>query len=106
MANIPQPGLTRWIRLESQAMSSLSIQLDDALVSLLQGLNQPVQRSARELMVLELYRRGSVSSGKAAELLGVSRPDFIRHASGLGISFMDMTDAEWDDERAAGGALG
>jgi predicted HTH domain antitoxin len=48
--------------------------------------------------VLELYRRGTISSGKAAELLGMERFDFIKHASRLGIPFFDMTDEEWAAE--------
>lgn len=41
----------------------------------------------REAVVLELYRRGIVSSGKAAELLGMQRFDFVGYADKLGIPF-------------------
>lgn len=53
------------------------------------------------MIVLELYRRGTISSGKAAELLSTSRLDFIQHASRLGIPFFDMTEDEWEAEKAA-----
>jgi predicted HTH domain antitoxin len=53
------------------------------------------------MIVLELYRRGTISSGKAGELLGMPRIDFIKHASRLGIPFFDMTDDEWEAEKAA-----
>ena len=49
-------------------MNTVKIDLEEDIVSLLHQLNQPVQSAARELMVLELYRRGTISSGKAAEL--------------------------------------
>jgi hypothetical protein len=61
--------------------------------------NQPVERTARELIVLEIYRRGAISGGKAAPLLGMSRVEFIRYASGLGIPYFTMTDDEWKSER-------
>ncbi len=48
------------------------------------------------MIVLEVYRRGSISSGKAAELLGTSRLAFIQHASSL-----EMTEDEWAAEKAA-----
>ncbi len=80
-------------------MSTFSLDLEEDLVALLRQLNQPVQRAARELMVLELYRRGTISSGKAAELLGMSRWEFIRHASHLGIPYFAMTADEWEAER-------
>jgi predicted HTH domain antitoxin len=68
-------------------------------VAVLRPLNQPLRRSVRELIVLELYRRGTLSSGKAAELLGMSRREFIHHASDLGIPYFAMTEDEWGDER-------
>jgi predicted HTH domain antitoxin len=66
---------------------------------LLHGLNQPVQQTVREFIVLELYRRGSISSGKAAQLLGMSRWQFIHRASDLGIPYFEMSEDEWTAER-------
>jgi len=69
------------------------------LVALLRPLNQPIKRTVRELIVLELYRRGMISSGKAAELLEMSRWAFIHHASQLGIPYFSMSEDEWAAER-------
>jgi predicted HTH domain antitoxin len=82
-------------------MSTVKVDLDEAVATLLHQTNQPVQEAAREMILLELYRRGTISSGKAAELLGMPRLDFIRYASQLGISFIDMTADEWEAEKAA-----
>ena len=79
--------------------SAVSLTLEADLAVLLQSLNLPAQEAVRELVTLELYRRGSISSGKAAELLGMSRWEFVRHASRLGISYFDMTEDEWEAER-------
>ena len=80
-------------------MSTVTIDLEDELLGLLHQSNRPVNETARELMVLELYRRGTVSSGKAAELLAMTRWQFIHVASHLGIPFFDMTTDEWAAER-------
>jgi len=82
-------------------MSDVKIDIDEALAALLHQTNQPVQEAARERIVLELYRRGSVSSGKAAELLDTSRLAFLQRASRLGIPFFDMTEDEWAAEQAS-----
>jgi predicted HTH domain antitoxin len=82
-------------------MSSLAIELDQVVIDLLNESNQPAPQVAKELIVLELYRQGRLSSGKSAELLGMSRYDFIRHASELGIPFFRMTEEEWEAESAA-----
>jgi predicted HTH domain antitoxin len=79
-------------------MSSVKIEIEEPLAALLHQTNQPVQQAGREMIVLELYRRGTISGGKAAELLGMERIDFIKHASRLGIPFFDMTEDEWAAE--------
>jgi predicted HTH domain antitoxin len=61
-------------------------------------IDRPLEDNARESIVLELYRQGKISSGKAAELLGMPRIAFIQHASDLGIPFFDMTEEEWRAE--------
>ena len=81
-------------------MSSVQIELEEELAALLRQSNQPAPQAAREMIVLELYRRGTISSGKAARLLRTSREDFLQHAGRLGIPYLDMTVDEWSDERA------
>ena len=48
----------------------------------------------KEYLVIELYRRREVSSEKAAELLGMERFEFVRYASRLGITYLDMDEQE------------
>ncbi len=88
-----------------QKMANVNIELQEDLVALLHQFNQPVQQSARELIVLELYRRGVVSSGKAAELLGMDRWELVHYASRLGIPYFTLTQDEWAVERAQSEAL-
>ena len=71
-------------------VATIQIELDQDLVGVLEELNRPVQQAARELIVLELYREGELSSGKAAQLLGMERDDFIRKASAQGIPYFQL----------------
>ena len=77
---------------------TISLPLDPELAAVLQMYGKPLTDTARELIVLELYRQGRISSGKAAELLGLERLEFIKYSSRLGIPFFDMTDDEWRAE--------
>ena len=86
-------------------MSAIQLELDEEIAVLLQGSSQSVPQVARELIILELYRRGTISSGKAAQLLDMPRFEFIRYASRLGIAFFDLTDDEWKAEQARAEAL-
>jgi len=81
-------------------MTTLSLELDEELLGLLLQLNQPLQQAAREIIVLELYRRGRVSSGKAAEFLSMPRLQLIQHASELGIPYFRFTGEDWKSEVA------
>lgn len=90
-------------------MSTISIDLEEDLVALLHQSNQPVARAVREFIVLELYRRGAISSGKAAQLLGMSRVEVLylqrtdncRSASSGGISpfHHHRRETTWDTTR-------
>ena len=82
-------------------MATVKIEIEESLAALLHQTNQEVQVAGREMIMLELYRRGSISSGKAAELLGMQRFDFIQHASKLGISYFALTEDEWEAEMAS-----
>ena len=81
-------------------MASTNLDLGEELRALLASLGQPVEHVAREMIVLELYRRGVISSGKAAALLGVARLEFIQRASDLGIPYFRFTEDEWRAEVA------
>ena len=52
-------------------MPPVHIELDQDVVALLESLRRPAKAAARELIVLELYREGTLSSGRGAKLLGV-----------------------------------
>ena len=71
-------------------MGLVPVELDQDLVAVLEELRLPVKEAARELIVLELYRQGELSSGKAAQLLGLEREDFIRQASAQGIPYFQL----------------
>jgi predicted HTH domain antitoxin len=79
-------------------MVSTIVDLGEDLSGFLATLGQPTGQMAREMIVFELYRRGLASSGKAAELLGISRHEFIQRASESGIPFFRFTEDEWQTE--------
>ncbi|MEW5921170.1 MAG: UPF0175 family protein [Bacillota bacterium] len=72
--------------------------LDRELLDLIPMRTSQLEDSVRELLVLELYRLREISSGKAAELLGMERFEFVRYASRLGIPFLDMDSTEFQEE--------
>lgn len=78
-------------------MSTVTIEVDRELVDLLHHVGRPEDK-LKEYLVLEMYRLREISSGKAAELLGMERFEFIRYASRTGIPFFDLDQQELPDE--------
>jgi uncharacterized protein len=79
-------------------MSTVILELDQDVIAILEQQHQPVGEAAREMIVFELYRRGSLSSGKASQLLSLTRYEFIRRASELRIPYFRFTEQELKDE--------
>ncbi len=78
-------------------MSKVICDLPAEVLAVLRELGEP-ETSVKECVVFELYRRSLLSSGKAAELLGMERLEFIRYTGRLGIPYLRMTKDEWAEE--------
>lgn len=76
-----------------------TVALDDELASLLEQ-DRPLEEATREALVMDLFRRGKVSGGRACELLGLSRPAFMARARELGTPVLLTTEEEWRTEKA------
>lgn len=73
----------------------MTVQIAEEIARLLPA---PADAAAIELIVLELYRQGRISSGKAAELLRDSKENFLRRAASAGIPYFNYTDEEVTEE--------
>ena len=63
------------------------------------GFNQSqVQSKVTEWLVLSLYTDTKISSGKAADLLDISRIDFLKLLGKRGIAYIDYTAQELGEE--------
>jgi len=83
-------------------MSTLTVALDLPR-DLLGALDVPrvqLESRLRELIALELFREGRISSGKGAELLGVSKLEFVRLLAQHGISYFTESSEELTAEVA------
>jgi predicted HTH domain antitoxin len=79
-------------------MSEIRLHIDDEMLPLLGESPEEIERHALEMIVLELYRRRSVSAGRAAELLGLENLAFIRWTGELGIPYFDLSADELREE--------
>jgi predicted HTH domain antitoxin len=77
-------------------MENITIEVElprDLLIALDIPIAQLGQRT-KEWIVLELFREGKISSGKAGELLGMSRVKFIDLLDQYTIPYLDLSPEE------------
>ncbi len=76
---------------------TVEVQIPEALREL--GVSdEEIRREVPILLVLKRFRQGHVSSGKAAQLLGISRPDFLDLLAKERVPIYDPGDQELADE--------
>lgn len=71
-------------------MKTLTIPYDEGLLLLTGQQPEEFEQEARFLLALKLFELRRVSSGKAAGLSGLNKPDFLFRASQLGIAVVDL----------------
>ena len=64
-----------------------------------------LQAGVHTTLALGLFRQGDISSGRAARLAGMTRPEFLDYASSMGVPVVDYDPAELDEELAAFDAM-
>lgn len=66
-------------------MVTIKVEIEEELAALLSKINPNLAAAVREIIVLEFYRRGMISSRNASRALGMEDGAFIQYASSLGI---------------------
>jgi predicted HTH domain antitoxin len=73
---------------------TVTVKIPREVAELLAPSQEAVARLVLELALVELFRRGEVSSGWAAERLGIGKWDFIQILGRQGVPYVDMTPEE------------
>jgi predicted HTH domain antitoxin len=79
-------------------MRTLAVELPESAVHLLGPTPQDATRHLTEMAYIELFRQGQVSSGWAAERLGISKDDFRELLSTHDVPYIDMSEEELRQE--------
>jgi len=56
------------------------------------------QQVIQERTVIRLYEQGDISSGYAADILSMSKHDFIQLLAKQGVPFFNLSPEEWEQE--------
>lgn len=81
-------------------MKTLSIQLPETVFSALRKNPDEFVQEMRIAAAVKWYELGEISQGKAAEIAGLTRSDFINALSRYQVSFVQYTPQELAEELA------
>ena len=76
-----------------------TVTLDEELATLIEG-ERSLDEAAREALVMDLFRRRKISTGKACNLLHVDRLEFLRRANEHDVPVYLTTEEEWERDKA------
>lgn len=79
---------------------NLSIPYDDSVLLETSLTRDEFEREAKFLLAAKLYELGRLSSGKAAELCGKQRVDFLLALPHIGVPMSNLRPEDVDDEVA------
>jgi predicted HTH domain antitoxin len=79
---------------------TLEVELPREILSFGMSKEQ-ISREVEKWLILSLFRSGRVSSGKAAQLMGISRRDVLELLDAEGIAYFDYSAEELETEFAA-----
>lgn len=83
-------------------MTTVALQLDNDVFATLRMSPDEVSRDVRLAAAIRWYAQGRLSQGKAAEVAGISRAEFIDALSASGVSASQVTPDELRAELARG----
>jgi predicted HTH domain antitoxin len=88
------------------AVLKVEIELPRNLLAALDIPESELGRQAREWVLLELFQEGKISSGKAAEMLGLSKAQFLDLLNQRNLPYLDADLRNLEREVAAAESAG
>jgi predicted HTH domain antitoxin len=79
-------------------MSHMTIELPESLLATSHLSREEFVREAKLLLATKMFELGRLSSGRAAELCGLGRVEFLFAASRLGVSPVQLDSEELERE--------
>ena len=82
-------------------MAVVSMEMPDEMVEFAMPSNKDEQLKINAMILYPYIQQGMISHGKAAEILGIFKIDLITLYGKMGLSYIDMSEDEIEEELKA-----
>lgn len=79
-------------------MTTLEINIPKEMKSLITAVDEEEAIKRNALLLYPYIQNETISHGRAAEILGISKMDLIEYYSKLGIPYLDQTKTDLEEE--------
>ncbi len=79
-------------------MAVVSMEMPDEMVEFAMPSNKDEQLKVNAMILYPYIQQGMISHGKAAEILGIFKIDLITIYGKMGLSYIDMSEDEIEEE--------
>ncbi len=79
-------------------MAVVSMEMPDEMVEFAMPSNKDEQLKINAMILYPYIQQGMISHGKAAEILGIFKIDLITLYGKMGLSYIDMSEDEIEEE--------
>lgn len=79
-------------------MATINMELPDEMIQFVMSKNKEDQLIRNAMMLYPYIQNGTISHGKAAEILGIFKMDLITLYGKVGLSYIEMSDEEIEEE--------
>ena len=79
-------------------MAVVSMEIPDEMLEFAMPSNKDEQLRINAMILYPYIRQGMISHGKAAEILGIFKIDLITLYGKMGLSYIDMSEDEIEEE--------
>ncbi len=79
-------------------MAIVSMEMPDEMVEFAMPSNKDEQLKINAMILYPYIQQGMISHGKAAEILGIFKIDLITLYGKMGLSYIDMSEDEIEEE--------
>lgn len=84
----------------NNTMTTISMEIPDEMITFAKPSNKEDELTRNAMILYPYIKQGTISHGRAAEILGIFKMDLITLYGNMGLSYIELTDDEINEELA------